>query len=94
MAHGIIATLTERGFGFIRPAAGGADVFFHRSVLEDVVFDELHRGDAVTYTVGADRHRPDVRAAGVRRATNADRDGDGDNLTDETQTEGDHGTIR
>ena len=74
MAHGTIATLTDRGFGFIRPATGDADVFFHRSVLEAIGFDELRPGDAVTYTVGADRHRTGVRAVAVRRDADAGRD--------------------
>ena len=67
MAEGTITTLTERGFGFIRPSEGSGDVFFHRSVLDGVAFEELRPGDAVTYTVGPDRHRPGVRATAVRR---------------------------
>jgi CspA family cold shock protein len=50
MANGSIKTITERGFGFIRPDNGHDDVFFHRSALVDVSFDQLRQGDRVTRT--------------------------------------------
>lgn len=68
MTTGAIATLTARGSGVIRPAGGAAAVFFHHWVLEGVAFERLRPGDAVTYTLGSDRHWPDTRAATVRRA--------------------------
>ena len=47
---GKIARLTDRGFGFITPDEGDKDVFFHaRSLAEDVVYDDLREGDAVTF---------------------------------------------
>lgn len=73
MADGTIVTLNERGFGFVRPALGGGDIFFHRSVLDGVSFEDLRLGEAVTYTVGADRHRSGVRATAVRRSEDACR---------------------
>ena len=39
----------ERGFGFIAPDAGGADLFVHVSVLRGV--EELYEGDRVRYQV-------------------------------------------
>ena len=39
----------ERGFGFITPDAGGADLFVHVSVLRDA--EPLQEGDRVRYDV-------------------------------------------
>ncbi|MFK5647751.1 cold-shock protein [Ornithinimicrobium sp. LYQ121] len=39
----------ERGFGFIAPDTGGADLFVHVSVLRDA--EALHQGDRVRYQV-------------------------------------------
>ena len=68
MASGTIKTMTDRGFGFIRPDAGGEDLFFHRSALEGVEFAELRQGDRVTYTEQLDERRGRMRAAEVRLA--------------------------
>lgn len=46
---GIIARLTDRGFGFITPEGASKDVFFHAKELQGIMFDELHEGDAVTF---------------------------------------------
>jgi len=54
MATGTIAKIIDdKGFGFITPASGGdKDLFFHaRSVVGDVIFDDMREGDAVTYEV-------------------------------------------
>ena len=39
----------EKGFGFITPDAGGADLFVHVSVLKGA--EALHQGDRVRYQV-------------------------------------------
>lgn len=53
MATGIIAKIIEdKGFGFIKPEAGDKDLFFHaRSVVGDMIFDDLREGDTVSYEV-------------------------------------------
>jgi cold shock CspA family protein len=40
------------GFGFIRPAAGEATVFFFHSEVTNLDFSELHEGDKVRYKHG------------------------------------------
>ncbi|GAA2485356.1 cold-shock protein [Terrabacter carboxydivorans] len=48
--EGVVARYdAERGFGFIAPDAGGADLFVHVSVLRGA--DELRQGDLVRYQV-------------------------------------------
>ena len=66
MAQGTIKTITDRGFGFIRPADGGEDVFFHRSALNGVTFEQLRQGDRVSYTPEADPRGKGPRASDVR----------------------------
>ena len=46
----IVKIVSDRGFGFIKPAEGDKELFFHaRSVVGDTVFDDLRENDAVTY---------------------------------------------
>lgn len=47
--QGIIKTLTDRGFGFIKVADQQGDIFFHAKELVGVTYDELKVGDAVSY---------------------------------------------
>jgi CspA family cold shock protein len=73
MARGTIAKLVrDRGFGFIR-GNDGKDVFFHRSGLMNLNFDELEQGTPVDFEVEnspkgprANRVRP---VANVQNAT-------------------------
>lgn len=51
MAEGTIKTLTDKGFGFIDTGTG-KDLFFHMSNLVGVTFDELQKGQRVTFTTG------------------------------------------
>jgi CspA family cold shock protein len=51
MPEGTIKTKTNKGFGFITTGTG-EDMFFHRSSVEGVSFDELKEGQRVSYTVG------------------------------------------
>jgi cold shock CspA family protein len=42
----------KSGFGFIRPAAGGENVFFFHAEMMNSDFSELHEGDKVRYKHG------------------------------------------
>ena len=42
--------MRERGFGFLL-AEDGREIFFHRSELQNVNFDELGEGDHLEFTV-------------------------------------------
>jgi len=62
MPKGTIATLIERGFGFIKTEEGG-DLFFHRNELEGVEFHNLNNGEKVEFEKG---QGPDGRPAAVK----------------------------
>jgi CspA family cold shock protein len=64
--QGTIKRLTDRGFGFIAPEDGSADLFFHSTELVGVAFDELREGDKVTFEVAQSDKGP--KAVGVSRA--------------------------
>ena len=53
----------EKGFGFIKPDDGGADVFFHVSALQEG--DDIAQGKAVTFEVGADPKSGKTKAVSV-----------------------------
>ncbi len=54
MPKGTIATLMDRGFGFIK-AEGESDLFFHRNELEGVEFNSLREGQEVEFEKGQGR---------------------------------------
>jgi cold shock protein len=54
----------EKGFGFIAPDDGGADVFVHYSEIDGGGFRTLDDGQQVTYTVAQGAKGP--QATGVR----------------------------
>ena len=43
-----------KGFGFIQPDAGGADVFVHISAVERAGLRDLNEGQKIAYEVVAD----------------------------------------
>ena len=48
---GTIKKLNERGFGFIEQQGQTGDLFFHKSALTGVTFEELKEGDEVSFEV-------------------------------------------
>ena len=44
-----------KGFGFIRPDAGGTDVFVHISAVERAGMRDLNEGQKIAYEVVADK---------------------------------------
>ena len=56
MAQGTVKWFnTQKGFGFIQPDEGGADVFVHISALERSGLRGLNDGQKVTYDIESDR---------------------------------------
>lgn len=43
----------SKGFGFITPGDGGADVFLHLSKVEDAKLPTLESGTALQYSIGS-----------------------------------------
>ncbi len=44
----------NRGFGFIQPSDGGADVFVHATAVEQAGMSALREGQTVSYEVKVD----------------------------------------
>ena len=51
MEKGTIARLMDKGYGFIHRDGQEKDLFFHATELQDVAFNDLAEGDAVTFEV-------------------------------------------
>ncbi len=49
--EGVIAGLTDKGFGFIKVEGMEKDLFFHSKELVNVAFDDLRQGDKVSFEV-------------------------------------------
>lgn len=68
MAEGKVRKIVaEKGFGFIRPDEGGADLFFHNSSLVEIAIEELETGDAVSFQIEDGREGKGPRAVRVTR---------------------------
>jgi cold shock protein len=75
MTTGTIASLRDKGFGFILVdgASGRSDLFFHSTSVLDTTFDQLREGQRVSFD-----EEPDARDATRRRAVNVTLIGNGD----------------
>ena len=51
MQTGVIARLTDKGFGFIKVEGMEKDVFFHANSLVGVEYNELREGDTVQFEI-------------------------------------------
>ena len=51
MQTGVIAGLTDKGFGFIKVEGQEKDIFFHSNELVNVQFDELQKVDKLEFEV-------------------------------------------
>jgi cold shock protein len=74
MATGTIITIRDdKGFGFIAPGGEkGNDVFFHRSAVVDIEFEQLREGQEVSFDEEPDPRNPArQRAVNVRPADGA-----------------------
>ncbi|PTM90124.1 cold-shock protein [Mycoplana dimorpha] len=65
MAAGTVKFFNQdKGFGFITPDEGGADVFVHVSALQGL--GSLQDGQKVSYDLGQDRKTGKSKAENVR----------------------------
>ena len=55
-----------KGFGFIQPEDGGADVFVHISAVERAGLRGLDEGQAVSYDIEQDRRTGKASATNLR----------------------------
>ena len=63
MTTGTIKSLRDRGFGFIAPADGGDDLFFHHSSVTNGGFEQMNEGQKVSFDM-----EPDPRDSSRQRA--------------------------
>jgi cold shock protein len=56
---------SEKGYGFIEPADGGADVFVHITAVQAAGFDLLQANDRVSFEIERDKQRGKGRAIGL-----------------------------
>ncbi len=61
----VMTYFEEKGFGFLRPDAGGKDIFFHVSRLHQGQATDLVPGARVSYDLGMDRNGK-IAASSVR----------------------------
>ncbi|MCF7816796.1 MAG: cold-shock protein [Kiritimatiellales bacterium] len=49
---------SEKGFGFITPDGGGADLFVHHSGIKTSGYASLNEGQKVSFDIGAGQKGP------------------------------------
>ena len=59
---------SSKGFGFIQPEGGGADVFVHISAVERAGMHTLNEGMRVSFDIETDQRRGKTNATNLRRA--------------------------
>jgi cold shock protein len=58
MAIGVVKWFnTTKGYGFIQPEQGGADVFVHISALQRAGIATLHEGQRVSYDLTTNKDK-------------------------------------
>jgi CspA family cold shock protein len=69
MATGTVKWFNStKGFGFIQPDDGGADVFVHISAVERSGIGSLNEGDKVSFELERDRKSGKMSAGQLQRA--------------------------
>ncbi len=58
----------QKGFGFIQPDEGGADVFVHISAVERAGMASLHEGQKIGYELQRDARNGKMSAANLQAA--------------------------
>jgi cold shock protein len=58
----------QKGFGFIQPEDGGADVFVHISAVERAGFDGLREGQKLSFELESDRRTGKTSAGSLQAA--------------------------
>jgi len=67
MAEGTVKWFNaEKGFGFIQPDGGGADVFVHYSAIESQGYRSLDEGQAVQFEITQGQKGPQATAVRPR----------------------------
>jgi cold shock protein len=57
-----------RGYGFIKPDEGGADIFLHVSALEAAGMRSVAEGDRLSYDAVMDQRKGKTNAQNIKRA--------------------------
>ena len=55
-----------KGYGFIQPVAGGADIFVHISAVERAGLRSLNEGQKITYELEQDRRSGKMAAGNLQ----------------------------
>lgn len=56
----------QKGYGFIKPDDGGADVFVHISAVERAGLRTLNEGDKITFDLERDRRSGKMAASNLQ----------------------------